>query len=58
MNLIQIIDTFKTEQDCIAHLEAIKWNNKPTCPYCNANNQVLCPVAIIVTGAILLFLLL
>ena len=37
MNLIQIIDTFKTEQDCMAHLEAKRWINGVVCPYCKSH---------------------
>ena len=37
MNLIQIIDTFKTEQDCITHLENKRWINGVVCPYCKSH---------------------
>lgn len=37
MNLINIITTFKTEQDCIAHLEAKRWAKGVVCPYCKSN---------------------
>lgn len=36
MNLIEIFEKFKTQEDCIKHLELVRWNNKPICPYCNA----------------------
>jgi hypothetical protein len=35
MNLVEIYNKFPTQKDCIEHLEKIKWNNKPTCPYCH-----------------------
>lgn len=34
MNIIQIYRLFSTHQHCIKHLEKVKWNNKPVCPYC------------------------
>ncbi|MHB8853263.1 MAG: IS1595 family transposase [Ignavibacteriaceae bacterium] len=36
MNIIQIYKIFPTQQDCIKHLEIVRWNNKPTCPYCKS----------------------
>jgi len=39
MNLIQIYKKFPTQDDCIKHLELVRWNNVPKCPYCKAENQ-------------------
>lgn len=36
MNIIQIYQRFPTEKDCIAHIEAVRWKGKPTCPYCTS----------------------
>ncbi len=37
MNLIKIIQTLQTQEDCIKFLETKRWgNNKPTCPYCQS----------------------
>lgn len=36
MNLVEIFEKFPTEKDCIEYLEKIKWQSKPTCPYCNS----------------------
>ncbi len=37
MNLIKIIQTLQTQEDCIAFLEAKRWGNgKPVCPYCKS----------------------
>ncbi len=36
MNLIQIYKEFPTHEKCINHLESVRWNNKPTCPYCKS----------------------
>ena len=38
MNIIQIFDRFPTQQDCIAHLEAARWGDNPSCPYCGSLN--------------------
>jgi transposase-like protein len=37
MNIVRIYKKFPTEKDCIAHLEAVRWKGKPTCPYCKAS---------------------
>jgi transposase-like protein len=39
MNIIQIYKKFPTQESCIKHLEAIRWNNTPVCPYCKSTNQ-------------------
>src|SRR4030067_154367 len=33
MNIIQVYKLFPTEADCIAHLETVRWQGKPFCPY-------------------------
>ena len=38
MNIIQIFERFPTQEDCIAHLEAARWGDKPSCPYCGSLN--------------------
>lgn len=39
MNIIQIYKQFPKQQDCINHLEKVRWNNEPVCPYCQSKNQ-------------------
>ncbi len=39
MNIIQIYKKFPTQQDCINHLEKVRWNNEPTCPYCKSKHN-------------------
>jgi transposase-like protein len=34
MNIIQLYKKFPTQKDCITHLELVRWNGKPVCPYC------------------------
>lgn len=36
MNIIQIYKQFPTENACLKHLETVRWNGKPTCPYCKS----------------------
>jgi transposase-like protein len=36
MNIIQVYKQFPTQLDCIKHLESVRWNNEPTCPYCKS----------------------
>ncbi len=43
MNIIQIYRTFPKQQDCINHLEKVRWNDKPKCPYCKSTNQTSMP---------------
>jgi len=38
MNLIRLQEKFNTHNKCIKHLEKVRWNNKPTCPHCSAQN--------------------
>jgi len=39
MNIIQVYKQFPTQKDCIKHLELVRWNNEPVCPYCKSTNQ-------------------
>ncbi len=39
MNVLVIAQRFPTQESCIEHLERIKWNGKPYCPYCQ-NDKV------------------
>lgn len=43
MNIIQIYQKFPTEKDCIKHLETVRWNNKPICPYCKSPKNTPLP---------------
>ena len=43
MNIIAVYKRFPTQQDCIAHLEQVKWNGTPICPYCKSKNQTPLP---------------
>lgn len=39
MNIIQIYKQFPTENACIDHLEKVRWNGTPKCPYCGSTNS-------------------
>lgn len=39
MNIIQVYKQFPTQESCIRHLEQIRWNGKPTCPYCKSSKH-------------------
>ena len=37
MNLPEIFRRFPTHESCILHLEAVRWEGKPRCPYCKSD---------------------
>ena len=43
MNIPQIYKLFPTQEACIEHLETVRWNGVPLCPYCNSKNQSAMP---------------
>ena len=34
MNIIEIFEKYPTQKDCLDHLERVRWNGVPECPYC------------------------
>jgi len=36
MNIIEIYRLFPTDQHCLKHLEKVRWQDKPVCPYCKS----------------------
>ncbi len=38
MDIVQMYKEFPTRKDCLAHLETIRWNGNPECPYCRSSN--------------------
>ena len=38
MNIVQVFEQFPTQEDCIAHLEQVRWEGEPVCPYCGSAN--------------------
>ncbi|MDD5087183.1 MAG: IS1595 family transposase [bacterium] len=43
MNIVKIYELFPTEDDCLSHLESVRWNGKPTCPYCKSDKVTPAP---------------
>lgn len=40
MNLTQLSLKYNTQEKCIQHLEAVRWNGTPCCPHCNSTNML------------------
>ena len=38
MNIIQIFKKFPTQENCIKHLEKVRWGDKPICTFCGSIN--------------------
>lgn len=38
MNIVEIIRRFEGQEDCIAHLENLRFDRKPYCPLCESHN--------------------
>jgi len=34
-------EVFSTQNDCIEYLERVRWQGKPTCPYCRVQKSTL-----------------
>lgn len=43
MDIIEIFKLFPTQDDCIAHLEQVRWQGEPRCPYCESTNTTPVP---------------
>lgn len=43
MNIVSIYKKFPTEADCISHIERVRWNGKPVCPYCKSTRTSRMP---------------
>lgn len=37
MNIIEIMHRWPTQESAISHLEKVRWNGHPVCPYCNSD---------------------
>lgn len=38
MNLVEVMEQFPTQEDCIAYLEQLRWNGTPKCPHCESEH--------------------
>ncbi len=43
MNIVAIYKKFPTEADCIRHIERVRWNGTPVCPYCKSTRTTPIP---------------
>ena len=43
MDATEIRSCFRTEAICIQHLENLRWNHIPSCPYCQSKNSTPIP---------------
>jgi transposase-like protein len=43
MDIVSIYEAFPTNDDCISHLETVRWSGKPRCPYCSSTNATPAP---------------
>lgn len=39
MEIVELMKLFGTQEQCIKHLEVVKWNNTPVCPYCSSEKS-------------------
>ena len=39
MDLVKIMETFPTQEDCIAYLERLRWQGSPECPHCGSDRS-------------------
>ena len=42
MNLVEVMEMFPTQQDCIAYLERLRWQGSPECPHCESTHVRPC----------------
>ena len=43
MNIVKIYEQFPANDDCIAHIEKVRWGDTPKCPYCKSSNSTPMP---------------
>ena len=36
-NIVSVYKRFPTENDCLAHIEKVRWHGRPACPYCTSD---------------------
>jgi transposase-like protein len=39
MNIIEVFSKYQKQETCITHLEAIRWQGEPQCPYCKSKQS-------------------
>jgi transposase-like protein len=43
MNIIKVYRLFPTQDDCLAHIESVRWQGTPVCPYCKSSKATPSP---------------
>ncbi len=43
MDIIEVLEQFPDQDSCIEYLESVRWQDKPTCPYCKSTNSTALP---------------
>ena|ERR1700730_14739427 len=38
MNILDLCQSFQTDEQAIDHLEKVRWHGHPVCPYCKSEN--------------------
>lgn len=41
MNIVHVYKQFPTQEACIKHIEAVRWNGPPVCPYCKGTGHTV-----------------
>ena len=41
MNIRELQKKFNTQKKCIKHIEKVRWNNRPVCPYCSESERIV-----------------
>lgn len=44
MNIIEVFNSFQTQEQALQYLESIRWQGQPECPYCNSK-KICCHVS-------------
>jgi len=43
MNIVQVYKLYPKQDDCLKHIEQVRWTGKPICPYCHSCNVTAVP---------------
>lgn len=43
MDIAQVYKLYPKQDDCLKHIEQVRWNGKPICPYCRSCNVTAVP---------------
>ncbi len=43
MDIIEVFKQFPDQDSCIEYLESVRWQDKPTCPYCKSTKSTALP---------------